>query len=636
MPEDLLALRKELQVLRERAGREQLPDLIDDLLDRWERDQDETNRRLNRLTDALQHLDSRLLTVENSRLFRSLQRLANLFGAWSRKGRRYVHPSHGEALQRSAYKTWLDRHQSQIRPPIWFRETAAAFSYKPRFTLLLHLQQPKQQLFTAALDSILHQSYPNWELCICDDANPAPWIASRTESLTARDPRVHYVRSEEPMGAVSSLNRAGMLGSGDYVACLGQHDILSQHALFYLAEALQSSRHDLLYGDEDRLNAAGLRDRPVFKPGWSPDLLLCCMYLGQFFAVSREGMDRAGWFRQEFDGSHLYDLALRAAEHAGSFQHVPRLLCSTGEGRPAHSEQRKHALNAAIQRRGLNATINEAAGDAFVIRRKLSGTPLASIVICSRNPRLLRNCLRSIDSLTAYPVREVVVVQHKTGEDSAMERLLARSHCIRLVHSGAFDFAAMNNRGALAASGEVLVFLNDDVEPLSAEWLNELVAQVQRPEVGVVGAKLLYPSGAVQHAGIALGMMDGAGHPHRGTLGDAFWPWSGMTRNVTAVTGACMALRRRVFEELNGFDLGFPVNYNDVDLCLRARQAGYEVICEASAVLRHQESKTRVHGISWEERERFYARWGKLIERGDPYYSPHLTRTKEDCSLSDV
>ena len=194
----------------------------------------------------------------------------------------------------------------------------------------------------------------------------------------------------------------------------------------------------------------------------------------------------------------------------------------------------------------------------------------------------------------------------------------------------------MNNRGAQAASGEVLVFLNDDIEPLSADWLNELLAQVQRPEVGVVGAKLLYPSGAIQHAGIALGLMDGTGHPHRGTLGQSFWPWSLATRNVSAVTGACLAIRRRVFEELGGFDACFPVNYNDVDLCLRARRAGYEVLCETSAVLRHLESRTRVPGISWQERELFYQRWSREMEQGDRYYSPHLTRTKEDCSLDDV
>jgi GT2 family glycosyltransferase len=245
----------------------------------------------------------------------------------------------------------------------------------------------------------------------------------------------------------------------------------------------------------------------------------------------------------------------------------------------------------------------------------------------------LKNCLHAIDSLTAYPVRETVVVQHKTGDDTGMEKLLARSHCVRVVHAGPFDFASMNNRGAQAANGEVLVFLNDDVEPLSADWLKELLAQVQRPEVGVVGAKLLYPSGAIQHAGMAVGIMDGAGHPQRGTLGQGFWPWASVTRNVAAVTGACLAIRRRVFEELTGFDPLFPVNYNDVDLCLRARQAGYDVICETSAVLRHLESKTRVQGVTWQERELFHDRWASVLEQGDPFYNPNLTRRKEDCSL---
>ena len=608
---------------------------MEDILDRWEREREDTTRRLNRLTENLQTLDARLLTVENSRVFRALQRVTTSLGAWGRKGRRYVHPLHNQTGEQSAYKAWLERQQSHTPPASWFRQTAAALSYQPRFSLLLHLHRPQRKRLAGALESILQQSYPHWELCVCDDASTEPWVASRFQSLAARDPRIQYVRSEEKMGAPSSLNRAGMLGSGQYVACVGQHDLLAPHALFYLAESLQTSRYDLLYSDEDYVSSGGERERPVFKPGWSPDLLLGSMYLGPFFAISRDLMDNVGWFRQEFEGAHLYDVALRTAEQPVSFRHVPRLLYSAEDER-VHREHRKNALQAAIQRRGLKATIDDTPGGEFAIRRKLSGTPLASIVICSRNPRLLRNCLRAIDSLTAYPVREVVVVHHKTGEDSAMERLLAHSHCIRLVHCGAFDFASMNNRGALAASGEVLVFLNDDVEPLSAEWLNELVAQVQRPEVGVVGANLLYPSGAMQHAGIALGLMDGAGHPHRGTFGHSFWPWTSMTRNVTAVTGACMAVRRRVFEELNGFDTCFPVNYNDVDLCLRARDAGYQVICEASAVLRHQESKTRVRGVSWDERERFYARWGRLIEQGDPFYSPHLTRTKEDCSLNDA
>ncbi len=616
-------------MFRDRASREELLHLLDDLL----AEREETARRLSRLTESLQTLDARLLTVENSRIFRSVQTIANLLRTWGVKSKRYVSPSHAEAVRRRAYHLWLDRQRMSAPSNAAMRETVASFAYSPVFSFLMHVCHARRDRLEASVDSVLRQSYSRWELCVCDDASPGSWSASYFQSLAAADSRIQYVRSEQVMGAASSLNRAGMLGGGDYFAPFGEGGILSQHALFYLASALQEKRFDLLYCDEDCLTPTGLHERPSFKPAWSPELLTTSMYLGRFFAISRTAMDCTGWFRQEFEGAHLYDVALRIAERSSSIHRVAQVLYGEEEAAPRR-ETEKRALQAAIQRRGWQASVEDAQDARFTIRRKLEGTPLASIVICSRNAGLLRNCLRSIDNLTAYPVRETVVVQHKTGDDGAMERLLARSHCIRVTHSGPFDFASMNNRGAQAANGEVLVFLNDDVEPLSADWLKELLAQLQRPEVGVVGGKLLYPSGAIQHAGIALGLMDGAGHPDRGGFGQGFWKWSSATRNVSAVTGACLAIRRRVFDELRGFDTCFPVNYNDVDLCLRARQAGYQVVCENAALLRHQESKTRVQGVSWQERELFHDRWGKLIELGDPYYSPHLTRMKEDCSLA--
>ncbi len=202
-------------------------------------------------------------------------------------------------------------------------------------------------------------------------------------------------------------------------------------------------------------------------------------------------------------------------------------------------------------------------------------------------------------------------------------------------YTGPFNFAAMNNRGVEAASGEIIVLLNDDIEPVSAAWLSELIAHAQRPEIGVAGARLLYPNGTIQHAGIAVGIMDGAGHPTRGGFDAAQWPWSRYTRNVSAVTGACMAVRRSVWEELGGFDSAFPVNYNDVDFCLQARRAGYRVTYEPAAVLRHHESATRPRGTTFEERELFYERWGGMVDEGDPFYNPNLTRTREDCSLCE-
>jgi GT2 family glycosyltransferase len=214
-----------------------------------------------------------------------------------------------------------------------------------------------------------------------------------------------------------------------------------------------------------------------------------------------------------------------------------------------------------------------------------------------------------------------------------MDRLLEACTCVRVRYTGPFNFAAMNNLGARHATGDVLVFMNDDVEPLDSEWLTALLAHANRREVGAVGAKLIYPSGAIQHAGIVIGIMEGAGHLHRNTFGSPYWNWLPFTRNVSAVTGACLAIRKSVFEELGGFDASFPANYNDVDLCLRARQAGYEVIVEPAAVLRHYECQSRQAGVRLEERYLFEQRWAAWLERGDPFYSPHLRRTMEDAGL---
>jgi GT2 family glycosyltransferase len=296
----------------------------------------------------------------------------------------------------------------------------------------------------------------------------------------------------------------------------------------------------------------------------------------------------------------------------------------------------KRALEDAVRRRGWGAAVEDGAvRNSYRLVWKPRCDAKVSIIICSRTPELLRRCLRVLERRTAYSNRELVIVEHRTPENQVgMEKLLARLGCVRVRYEGAFHFAMMNNLGAQRASGEILVFLNDDTEPLESGWLGALVAQLERPGVGIAGARLLYRSGAIQHAGLAIGIVEGVGHLHRDTFGAEFWKWVPFARNVSAVTGACLGIRKRLFEELAGFDLAFPVNFNDADLCLRARQLGYEVIYEPAAVLRHYECSTRTPGILYEERERWNDRWGTVLERGDSYYSPNLTRTREDASLN--
>ena len=225
------------------------------------------------------------------------------------------------------------------------------------------------------------------------------------------------------------------------------------------------------------------------------------------------------------------------------------------------------------------------------------------------------------------------MVHHLGGDDAGLERAARSAGAAHVPFEGAFNFALMCNLGARAAQGEILIFLNDDVIPIAPLWLESLIAQVQRNGVGIAGARLLYPSGLIQHAGVAFGIGDACGHPGRNTLGSPWFPWLDRTRDVSAVTGACMAVRKAVFEELGGFDPSFPVNYNDVDLCLRARAAGYRVIYESAAVLRHHECQTRRPGTEFDERLLFFRRWGALMARGDPFYNPNLTSLREDAGL---
>ena len=424
MPKDLYSFRQE-----------ELVELVHDLL----RERDETARKLNRLTENLQALDARLLRVENSRVFRALQRIARSLRIWETKGRRYVRPALAEAGERRAYELWLERKRLQELTAEAAGAESRTFEYAPRFSLLLALTQPRREQLHGLLQSIRGQSYARWELCVCDDAGDEPWVAQELGALADADPRFQYVRSEQRMGLASSLNRAGMLAGGEYVACVGQGDRLAPHALFHMARALQQQRYDVLYGDHDRLHADGSRGLPVFKPGWSPDLLLSTMYLGRFFAVARARMDEAGWFRQTAGAACLYDLALRVAEQSDSFGRVAELLVSEADA-PQDREGERDALQSAIQRRNWQANLEDVAEGGFSIRRKLSGTPLVSIIICSRNAGLLKNCLRAVDNLTAYPVKETVVVQHKTGDDRAMDRVLSRSHRVRVHPHGAVRF----------------------------------------------------------------------------------------------------------------------------------------------------------------------------------------------------
>ncbi len=592
-------------------------------------DHDSLLRRIERQEKAIRRLEDRLIEIENSAFFRLLRWPGRLLLGWKGLlGQTLLHtPLHALYVKVAKPKAATKLYQRWIATE---QAPAGELRRRPLISVVMPVHNPRREWLDAAVESVRRQSYEYWQLCVCNDASAEPWVSAYFQSQS--DPRISFTDSRERLGISGAANRAGQQARGEYVGFLDQDDVLAPFALQAVAEAVQDADVDLLYSDEDRLNERGQRVEPIFKPGWSPDLLLCCMYLTHFLVARREALDRVGWLRSEYDGSQDYDLALRLTDGPAAVRHIPSVLyhwrkhkgstAADTNAKPYTHVAGQRALEDAVLRRGWNASVEDGPlPNSYRVRRPVSGASRVSIVICTRSPLLAGRVVHAIRRMTSYRNYEIVMVEHGIRTGLAVETV---------PYEGQFNFARMNNLGARKAVGDILVFLNDDVEPLGAGWLTDLVAHAERPEVGMVGARLLYPSGAIQHAGIAIGIMEGAGHPHRDTFASAWWNWLPFTRNVAAVTGACLAIRHSVFDQLGEFDEAFPVNYNDADLCLRARAAGYEVIYEPDAVLQHEECRSRKPGVRMDEIERFEARWENW---SDPFYSPHLTRTREDASL---
>lgn len=576
------------------------------------------DRRLKQLESSIRRLETRLAIVENSLLFRT----ARWVGRWLPDLRgmalRFVGRRWRDwylqlvSIDPRAYRVWIERQEAEQLPELMSQ---------PRFRILLPISRPHLFELKEAVDSVTSQTYPFWELHICQGTSPEPSVESWLKSQTASDARLRLVG--EPAAATCPA---------DYLIVLFPGDRLAPHALHWLAAAGPA---DLIYSDEERLTPGGRASYPVFKPDWSPDLLLSSMYLGGVVAVAREAFDQAGSFHKPPDSAALYDLVLRITDHAAIVRHVPRVLYCRSQASPTHKAGLS-ALAAALSRRQAQAKVtNGPRSDFYDVRWVPPEGTLVSLIVCSRSPRLLTKCLDSLDRATAYPRREVIVVEHLGSEDQTLQAVIESHGAKRVPYSGSFHFSRMNNLGVQKAAGQVLVFLNDDVEPLEPAWLDRLAGQVCRPDVGIAGARLLYPPGTLQHAGIVVGINEACGHAGRGfAAAPSYWPWLECTRDVSAVTGACLAIRASLFRELGGFAEEFPVNYNDVDLCFRVRAAGYRIIYDASAVLQHRECQSRPGVVTWEEWQHWYERWQEVIDRGDPFYSPHLNHHMENLTLN--
>jgi GT2 family glycosyltransferase len=553
--------------------------------------------------------------------------------------------------QDSAYRAWVKRYDRiDAREGQVIRAYIAALPIKPKFSIIVPVFETPEKELLHMIASVSAQFYKDWELCIADDASRRPHVRAILEAAVVRDPRIKVFFREEH-GNISATSNSGLaMATGEFVALLDHDDVLAPHALAMMADAINNNpAADIFYSDEDKLDASGLRYGPYFKPDWNPELLYG-QNLISHLGVYRTALVRMlGGFRLGFEGSQDYDLALRAAAATkGPIVHVPHVLYHWRVYPGANtfsSKQLARALGAArraikeqLSSLGVKAQVTEAG--SFFHRVLLEDPPIwprVSAIIATRDPSEdLLTCVDGLLDNTDYPDLEILIANNDSKKVSAFplfEKLSKRRVKI-LRCPGSFNFSRINNEAVQQCTGKIILFLNNDVEMRESNWLKEMVRQVIRPNVGVVGAKLLHPDGTLQHGGVALGLLGVAGHIHLGAPGDSggYFGRLWLTQDVSCVTAACMVIRRSVFDEVGGFDeYELPTSFNDVDLCIRVRQLGYRILWTPHALLVHHESKSRDVEVSGEgsrcdlnELEVMRERWGDVLDN-DPFWNPNLS-----------
>ncbi len=565
-----------------------------------------------------------------------------------------------------AYPRWIAKHTRDEAALEALRQEVAALPRQPLISIITPVHDTDPRWLRAAIESVRRQVYPNWQLCLCDDASSSLETVQTLREYDA-DPRIK-IRYLPTNGGISAASNAALeLADGDYVALLDHDDELSPDALAEVVRHVNASPDaQVIYSDEDKLDLQGRRCDAYFKPDWSLDHFLTCMYTCHFMVARRDLVAAIGGFRVGYEGAQDYDLVLRMLDRLGestaAIHHIPRILyhwrklpqstASAAAAKPWAIDAGRRVLDDYLQRRRIDADVLPGGGAGlYRIRRKIRGRPLVSIVIPTAGKAsrrggesvdMLAQAIRSIVHGTAYDHYELIIVlsgvpggDHRLLDTSLRALEGTRHRIVAFERVGLFNFAASINAGAAVAEGEHLLLLNDDVEATAPEWLAAMLELSQEPAIGAVGPKLLYPDGRLQHIGIVLGVAGVAAHPfhqHPG-VSPGYGGSAMIVRNYSAVTGACLMTRREVFENVGRFDERFPSDFNDIDYCLRLRQAGYRVVYTPWAQLYHHESAS--FGIRRQDHAglaEMRRRWGAIIDN-DPFYNPNLTRDFPDYRL---
>ena len=541
------------------------------------------------------------------------------------------------------------------------RQRKRKFLNAPLISVVVPAYHTPPLFLRQMLDSLIAQTYGGWELCIANGSPDDKEMEAVLEEYEKRDSRIRHENLKENLGIAENTNAAFRMAKGEFIGLLDHDDLLAPNALYEIALALEKNPEaDVVYTDEDKVTT-DLKEyfQPHLKPDFNLDLLRSNNYICHFFTVRREIVEQVGGFRKEFDGAQDYDFIFRCTEEARKILHIPEILYhwrthkeSTADN-PASKmyafEAGKRAIEAHLKRTGTDGEVSHTPDLGFYrVKYPVKGEPLISIIIPNKDEKeSLEACLKSIWEKTTYKNYEIIVVENNSTSDEIFRyyKEISKKGVRLLRWKKEFNYSAINNFGAAHAKGEFLLFLNNDVTVITPDWLTELAGLCQRKEVGAAGVKLLYPDNTIQHAGCVIGIGGIAGHmfvdmPANRT---GYLHKASLLQDMSAVTAACMIMKKQVFDQVGGFTEELAVAFNDVDLCLKINKAGSLVVYDPYVQLYHMESKTRGAEDSKEKVRRFqteieYMRchWLDILKNGDPYYNKNLSLTKWNYSLKPL
>jgi len=510
------------------------------------------------------------------------------------------------------------------------------FHYKPKISIIMPVYNTPSLPLNEAIDSVTSQIYDNLELCICDDASTDSSVRSIIKKASKKDSRIKYTFSNSNGGISNASNKALALASGEFVCLLDHDDKLTSDALFEIIKILNHRDDiDYIYSDEDKIDQDGKHIEPFFKPDWSPDLFLSINYVTHLSVIRKTILDKIRGFRPEFDGSQDYDLILRVTENTKKIAHIPKILYSWRQVPGSAAEQvdakpyaivaAKKALQESLERRGMKVKVSDGFfKGSYRIKYQINGTPLISIIILNK-----KDCLESIGTKTSYDNYEIIIVDNDSTDSETLEYLDSLPH--KVIRFGEkFNFSKMNNLGVNHSKGEYMVFLNNDTKIIDSDWLQSMLEHVQKEHVGIAGAKLLFPDNHVQHAGIIVGF-NGYAHNYGGfpESDNGYFGLASTVRNCSAVTAACMMTKRKIFEEIGGFDEEMKHSWQDVDFCLRVLAIDKTIVYTPYSLLYHITGGTRGQSDSSVDENHsksiFRKKNDEFITKGDPYYNPNLS-----------